>query len=341
MQKDEKLKILFHITKKRFKLLFSPEAEKELRDLADVIGPYEEDSTLPPANDLKNASIAFISHLTDLDERALEMAPHLRWIHEGTGHPPKIDYKEAFKRDITVTHTGNVFGVPVAEMALGLFLASYRRIIDHDKALHTESGKEGDHYLNTREAYGKTAGIIGLGTIGSTLARLLDALGMRVIAYDPYVKTATQQGVEMVGLEELLASSDGIFLTAAPSPGTRQLLDGSRLDLIRNDAVLVNVSRALLIDYEALVERLTAGRFRAALDVFPIEPLPEGDPLRSLDNVILIPHRAGGSVEARLRMGSDFVHDLRNYLAGNSPSRSFLVTPVIAVQRGYLEPEED
>jgi phosphoglycerate dehydrogenase-like enzyme len=340
MNQEEKVRILFHITKKRFELLFSPEAEKELRELADVIGPYEEDSSSPPAEDLKEASIAFISHLTDLDRSALENAPNLRWIHEGTGHPPKLDYKEAYNREITVTHTGNVFGIPVAEMALGLFLASYRSIVDHNKALHTEKGKEGDHYLNTREAYGKTAGIIGLGTIGSRLAQLLGVLGMNVIAYDPYVQTASKQGVEMVGIEELLTRSDGIFLTAAPSPGTRKLLDGKRLDLIRSDAVLVNVSRALLIDYEALVERLTAGRFRAALDVFPIEPLPEGDPLRSLDNVILIPHRAGGSVEARLRMGSDFVHDLRNHLAGNSPSRGFLVTPAIAVQRGYMESNE-
>lgn len=332
--------IMFHITRQRFEQLFVPEAQQRLDELANWTGPFEEepDSTLS-AESLSNVDIVFASHKTKLTAEVIKQSPNLRWIHEGTGHPPDVAYSEAYHNNMTITHTGNVFSIPVAEMALGLFLTSYRRIIDHNHVLHTYDGQEAEAASMNREAYGKTAGIIGLGNIGSRLAFLLNSIGMRVIAYDPFLRnnlSAVDMGVTFVELADLLSSSDGIFVTASPAPSNEHLLNGSMLDLIRSDAVLVSVSRAMLIDHDALVERLLAGKFRAALDVFPIEPLPPGDPLRGLDNVILIPHRAGGTNEARQRMGWDFLRDLEVYLEGSLPIRNFLVTQQIAVERGYM-----
>jgi phosphoglycerate dehydrogenase-like enzyme len=231
----------------------------------------------------------------------IEQLPNLKWIHEGTGHPPDIAYSQAYRSHITITHTGNVFGISVAEMALSLFLASYRRITDHDRMLHTEDGKEGESISLNREAYGKTAGIIGFGNIGKRLAYLLRSIGMRVIAYDPFLHndpSSKDMDVAFVDLTDLLSSSDGIFVAASPAPDNKHLLD-----------------------------------------VFPIEPLPPGDPLRRLDNVILIPHRAGGTNEARQRMGWDFIHDLEVYLRGGLPIKNFNVTRQIALERGYMTRE--
>lgn len=335
-----KKQLLFHITRQRFEQLFESEAQERLQELAEWRGPFNsEPDAILSAEDLKDIEVAFISNHSKLTAEAVDQSPNLKWIHEGTGHPPDIDYSAVFRNNISVTHTGNVFSISVAEMALGMFLASYRRITDHNEVLHTEEGKEAEPVLSNREAYGKTAGIIGLGSIGRRLAFLLNSIGMRVIAYDPYLREQSNDSLDVtfVDLPDLLRRSDGVFVAASPAPDNKHLLNGPMLDLIRSDAVLVSVSRAWLIDHDQLINRLQARRFRAALDVFPIEPLPLGDPLRRLDNVILTPHRAGGTMEARRRMGWDFIKDLEGFIKGNQPSQNFYVSQQIAIERGYMK----
>jgi D-3-phosphoglycerate dehydrogenase len=179
--------------------------------------------------------------------------------------------------------------------AVALALALLRRLPEGDASLRGGSWS-GGFMDDVRRASTLTAGVVGLGRIGSATAALLAALGLNVIGHDPVV---TASPYELVPLDELLARSHVVSLHAALTPDTRHLLSRERLALMRPGAVLVNVSRGELVDEVALADALVAGRLGGAgLDVFAEEPLPAGHPLRRAPHTILTPHVAWRSTEA-------------------------------------------
>ena len=144
---------------------------------------------------------------------------------------------------------------------------------------------------------GKTLGVIGLGAIGRCFARLGAGIGMRVLAWTMHPKP--DAGFELVALDELLQRSDAVSLHLRLSPETRGFIGRRELDRMKRSAILVNTARGALVDQAALVAALAERRIAAAgLDVFETEPLPAGDPLMRLDNVVLTPHSAGVATEA-------------------------------------------
>jgi phosphoglycerate dehydrogenase-like enzyme len=127
-----------------------------------------------------------------------------------------------------------------------------------------------------------------------------------------------------------------VFLVAMPTPQNRRLVGPTQLDLLRPDGILLVISRAWLVDEAALIERLEAGRFRAAMDVFDAEPLAPGHPYRSLPNVVMTPHRAGGTRESYWRIGQALVDDLQNFVAGQPPADTVLVDAPTVRRLGRL-----
>ena len=230
--------------------------------------------------------------------------------------------EEAILDAVTVVHTPGPMARPAAEMALAMTLAVVRRLPHYEREMRWGAVPRQDDAREGETLEGRRVGIVGLGRIGREVARLLAPFGAERVAADPWVaaEEAAAIGLTLLGLDELLASSPVVVLTAALTPETRGMLDARRLGLLRDGAVLVNVARGGLVDLDALVAELASGRIRAALDVTdPLEPLPAGHVLRRLPNVLLTPHVAGGGLEVRRAIGEAAVDELARFFRGEPP----------------------
>jgi phosphoglycerate dehydrogenase-like enzyme len=165
-----------------------------------------------------------------------------------------------------------------------------------------------------------TIGLVGFGQLGRALRRLLEGFRPRLLVHDPWLPAATiaEEGCEAVGLDDLLARSDVVFLLAGVTKDNPGFIDAAALRRMRDGAILVLASRAAIVDFPALVAE--AGRLRIATDVFPQEPIPADDPVRS-SAVLLSPHRAGGIPAAFHDIGERVLDDLALILADLPPVR--------------------
>ena len=257
-------------------------------------------------------------------ENVLQHAPRLRLISIwGTG-VDNVDLDACRRRGVTVTNTPGVNADAVAEHALALMLAVQRRIPALDRDVRAGQWPRG----LLVEAHGKTLGLVGLGEIGRRVAGFGRALGMTVLAWtvrgdDARVVAA---GARPAALDTLLRESDVVSLHLRLSGETRNFLGAERLALMKPTAVLVNTARGALVDKAALVAALRDGRLAGAgLDVFHEEPVPAGDPLFDLENVVLTPHNAGMTrqvIEAGLHRA---VENVERFLAGTP--RDVVVAP--------------
>jgi phosphoglycerate dehydrogenase-like enzyme len=205
-----------------------------------------------------------------------------------------VDLGAAERLGIEVVATPGANAPSVAELTLGLLIAVARHIGFHDRAIH----RRGWERKLGVELRGKRLGIVGYGAIGREVARLARGLGMEVVAHDPFVSSAE---VELVPLDELLASSDAVSLHVPLGDDTRGLIGKRELEQMRPGAFLVNTARGGIVDESALAEALRSGRLGgAAIDAFAREP-PENSPLLGLENVVASPHAGAATVEAARR----------------------------------------
>ena len=253
----------------------------------------------------------------DLPAAAMREAPNIEVISFlGIGAAKFVDFGAAARLGITVANTPAYSVNAVAEHALALIFATARQVVRNDRT--TRSG-EWDQSLPGFELAGKTLGMVGLGGIGTRLAQMASAIGMRVIAWtrNPSAARAAAAGVQFVALDTVLAESDVISLHLMATPETEGLIGAAELDRTKPGVVVINTARAELIDEAALVERLASGRIAAAgLDVFATEPLPADDPLTKLDNVVLAPHIGFNTPEAVVAMLDIAVDNLVAYFDG-------------------------
>lgn len=219
----------------------------------------------------------------------LSALPDVRVIAQTGNHAYHIDFDAAHELGITIGRASGGYSVGAAELAIGLALATMRRIASSDAAM-----RRGEWPLPTTPVLsGKTLGVVGLGRIGTHVAGLGAAFGMRVLAWSPRLtdETARARGAERRDLDALLAESDVVTLHASLTPASTGLLDDRRLRLMKPTAFLVNTSRGPLVDEQALIAALRDGRLAGAgLDVFDQEPLPAGHPLTTLPTAVLTPH---------------------------------------------------
>jgi phosphoglycerate dehydrogenase-like enzyme len=333
-----KARVLLQIPRSRYEQIFDDEARGRLSDLAEPIGPFDEREARTLSPRLIESTAVFMPSGTRLSAELLEAAPRLRWISTTSGGPPTVDYGVAFRRGIVVSDCRRAFGPSVAEMALGLYLATVRDIVAHDRAMHTADGWEAVPKEQNRGASHRTLGFVGFGSNARTLVPFLTPFEPTLLAYDPFVPddVLARFGVQPASLPELLGASDAVFLLATPNPDNAAMIGPAELDLLRPDAILLVISRSALVDEPALIARLRAGRFRAAMDVYDQEPLPAGHPFRSLPNVVLTPHRAGGTQESYWRIGRALVDDLELLLAGQPLRHTALVDEATARRQGLL-----
>lgn len=249
---------------------------------------------------LADADVAWLSWTPPVDRAILERLERCRLvIRWGIGYD-QIDAAAATELGIAVANAPTYGVEDVAEMALGLLSAVARRIPWHDAGLKAGRWALAEE-RTVRRIHGATLGILGVGRIGSAVARRAQALGVRVLGTDIAKSDAQLRalGVEPMGLEELLVRSDFLTIHVPYSAANHHLIDSARLATMQPDAILVNTSRGRVIDQAALIAALTEGRLLGAgIDVYETEPLPPDDPIRSAPNLVLTAHHAGYTRES-------------------------------------------
>jgi phosphoglycerate dehydrogenase-like enzyme len=305
-------------------MLFNKHELKRLRSLVAI--EVWEGSRMPSntvESYLPEASV--LIGQTDLPRERLKRAKNLKAIINVEGNfQPNIDYEYCFERGIHVLGVGVAFGQAVAEMALGFAIAVARGISEGDRLFR--EGKEVYGRISNQASFlisGAEVGLIGFGVLGRALLKLLQPFGCKIRVYDPWLpdQWLAEFGMAPSTLEELLASSQIVFVLAGATEENRAMLNKRTLNLMKKGACLILVSRASLVDFEALTQKLAKGDLRAAVDVFPEEPFARDHPIRKLDNVILSAHRAGGLSAVYRLMGEMIVDDLGLILKGLPPIR--------------------
>ena len=271
-----------------------------------------------------------------MTRNSIASAPRLRVIATAGAGFDHIDIAAATEAGIPVVNSVGIGPNPVAEHAVGLMLALARRIVAGDARLRRE-GWAGRDTLLVRdpgtELSGRTVGIIGFGFIGRRVAEICaGAFSNRVLAYDPLLPDDAFAAVKHVerrkSFRELLPESDFVTIHAPLREGTRHLVGGAELAMMKPTAYLINCARGGLVDPAALTRALQEGRIAGAgIDVFDPEPPERTHPLFGLENVIVTPHLAGLSRETNLRLSMSAAEQVLQVLAGDRPPR--LVNPEV------------
>lgn len=228
---------------------------------------------------------------------------------------------------IRVSHAAPVIAYAVAEFTLAQMLAHLRRHREFDAGF-----RSGMPWFEMRDNYlgqllgAQEVGIVGLGYVGRLVLNLVRPFGCNICVYDPFIRAdqAEELGVTLLGLDELFERCSVVSLHAANLPATEGMITRAHLESLRPGGLLVNTARAGLIENGALLEVLKQGRIFAAIDAFDVEPLPEDDALRQMQNVYLSPHCAGHTGDSYIRQGLSAVEEVRRFYSGQELNQEIL-----------------
>jgi len=269
-------------------------------DVRDDITPEELPTVLPAYDGM------IVRSRTKVRQPLIDVCPSLKIIVRGGVGLDTIDHEYAKSKGIAVMNTPLASSASVAELTVGYMFMLARSMYKATSSMKSEKWDkkafEGD------EIGGKTLGLIGVGNIGKEVARRASALGMTVLAYDPYVKEIA--GIKLVGLDELLAQADYISLHLPKTKESANMISAAQFSKMKNGVRIINCARGGIIDEAALYDALTSGKVAgAALDVFAEEP-PTDWKLLKLDNVIGSPHIGAATKEAQARIGAEVAEKL-------------------------------
>lgn len=267
--------------------------------------------------------------LGPITREALESAPRLKLVQVLGAGCDGVDLVAAKENGVAVATTGGANARSVAEHAMALILAVYRRLAYADRALRSGCWLQADFYRGgVFELSGKTLGMVGLGHVGQELAGMAAGFGLRKLYYQRHPLPAEREralGVSYTALEELFATSDIVSLQIPLTSETKGLAGRKQLALMKKGAVLINISRGGVLDQQALIEGLAQGQIAGAgLDVFAQEPLEPDSALLQLDNVVLTPHVAGAAQES-VRRTFEVSFDNFVHLAAGEPLTNVVV----------------
>jgi glyoxylate reductase len=285
------------------------------------------DDDPPPPNVLRAEAARSEGILVNISDRVdaelLQASPNLRIVSQLAVGYDSIDVAVATERSVLVTNTPGVLTDATADLAFALLLAQARRVPESERNVRDgEWGEWAPWTLLGRDPSGKTLGIVGLGSIGTAMARRGKGFGMRILYTSRQRKADAEAelGAEWRDLPSLLAESDFVSLHVALTEDTHHLIGAAELALMKPEAVLVNTARGGVVDQDALVQALRDGTIGgAALDVFATEPLAPDDPLLSFSNVVVSPHLGSATVETRTRMCDLAVDNLLAFFRGERP----------------------
>ena len=305
----------------------SPYDETQIRALFK--GEHEVEVALVPPPPAQSAVLAACrdAHLVIADRRhkhridldVLAAMANCLLIQQAAVGFDSIDHRAAADHGIPVANAAGYNRDAVADWTVMAMIALLRRSFWLDRQIRAGRWTDADLMRDAdslgRELGAVTVGIVGMGNVGSAVARRVAAFGSRILFADALPRT--HPNAKQVAFEALLAASDIVCVHAPLDIDTRRLIGGDALAQMKQGSYLINASRGPIVDETALIEALRSGHLGgAALDVFEIEPLPVDSPLRHLDNVILAPHRGGATVEADERLLEVVGDNLRRALDG-------------------------
>jgi len=281
---------------------------------------------------LAEANAILIRSATQVDAEAIAAAPKLKVVARAGVGLDNVDIKAATEAGVMVVNAPTSNIVSAAELTIGHLLSIARHIPAANASLAAGEWKRSKY--SGAELFEKTVGIIGLGRIGALITTRLQAFGMNVVAYDPYVTAARaqQMGVQLLSLDELLEQSDFITIHMPKTPETTGMIGAAQLKKMKKTAYIVNVARGGLIDEDALADALSDNVIAGAgLDVFVNEP-PTGSKLLGLPNIVVTPHLGASTDEAQEKAGVSVAKSVRLALDGE------LVPDAVNVAGGLIDP---
>lgn len=271
---------------------------------------------------IRDADIVILNKVV-LGEREMGAAAHLRLIVLCATGTDNVDVVAAHRRGIVVCNCRGYATQALVQHAFALILALSTHLTDYDRAVRAGRWQQSHHFglldYPIREVSGRTLGILGHGDSGRGVARVAEAIGMRVLVAERPARAQPRPG--RVVWPQVLETSDVLSLHCPLTPETRHLIDRAALARMRSDAILINTARGELVDEHALADALRGGTLGGAgLDVLSAEPPRDGNPLldAGIPNLIVTPHCAWGSHEARQRALQQVTENIRAFLDGNA-----------------------
>ncbi len=252
-----------------------------------------------------------------IDEEILALCPDLRMLIHAAGSVKPVVTPALIERGIRVASSANELSRGVAETTLGLALAACKGAFFLPNDMKKGMWNENNHKI--KDFYNIKIGVIGAGFAGRYFIKLLRDFRVDILVYDPTLtkeQIRDELGAEKRELSELLAESDVISIHAPSIPETDNMLNETNIPLIRDGSILINTARGKLIDEAALIKECAKNRFTAILDVYWPEPPAVDNPLRKMDNVVLLPHVAGFETNGAFRVGEHTCEEAERFFAG-------------------------
>lgn len=328
---------------RRVEEIFEPASFDALEQFADVV--WAKDEPMPQhefEREIEKASAIVFGSWVYGRETLERAGPDLRAVLEVAGGHTHMElgYATCLERGIEVGSCAPAFGPVVAEMALALTLTATRetaigdRRFRQQREIYLESGNR-----TATTLYGKTLGFVGCGGLTRSLIPLIRPFRPTLIGYDPYLTCEQMRAldIERVSLENLFDEAQIIYVMAIPTPENKGLISDALMRRLSPTDVLVVASRAHLVDYQCMRDLVAAGRFKAAVDVYPVEPVDANDPIRGVEGIVHSAHRAGALPEALLGIGRMVVADLRSIFQDSPDRQMQYATPAHAAMRGLLD----
>src|ERR1700675_15044 len=290
------------------------------------------------ADEIRDADALLVRSATKVTAELLDSAARLVVIGRAGVGVDNVDLDAATRKGVLVMNTPGGNAISVAEHTMTLLLALAHPVAQADASM--KAGKWEKKKFTGSELRDKTLGLIGLGTIGTEVARLAQALNMSVVAFDPYVSTvlAVEQNIQLLPLEDVLKTSDFISLHCSLTPETTHMINAKTLALTKPGVRIVNCARGELVDEAALLAALQSEHVAGAgLDVFEAEP-PADPRLAKHPNVIATPHIAGSTEEAQKVVGTRIAEQVRDYLLTGAVRNAVNMPAVSPEEFKKLEP---
>ncbi len=306
-------------------MILADDAWAELNRIARVIAWFEGGRMPREMVEAHLPETTIIIGQTHLDAADIERASKLRAVINVKGNwEPTLDYAACQAKGIHVLSIAPAMAQAVAEWSLGAAIDLGRGISRADRDFRTGSERYGIRgNADAISLYGATVGLIGYGNLGRALRPLLAPFGCEILVHDPWLPAGwlAEQGARAVPLDEALSAAKFLFLLAGVTTENEGFLGAANLAKIRDDACVILASRAEIVDLAVLTELAEAGKFRAAVDVFPEEPVPLDHPIRNTQELLLSSHRAGGTWHSYGRISAMMMDDVRLVLQGLPPVR--------------------
>lgn len=302
--------------------IFDADDLARLRALGELIIHEETPVTDPVFAEKATGSTILIGQF-DLPAERLRQLPGLRVIFNVEGNfLPNIDYPYCFSHGVRVLNVSPVFAEPVAEVALAMAIDLARGVSRSDRCFRNGTEKYGlDANRDACTLFRQNVGFVGMGDLGKAILPLLAPFGCTISAYDPWLPADYLAGLgcRAATLEEVLGQCRTVFVVAGVTSQNQGFLGGAQFASMQAGASLVLLSRAGVVDFEAMLDAAASGHIRVATDVFPAEPVPAGHRLRSMDNLLLSPHQAGALDGALRQIGKRVAADAELVARGIAP----------------------